>query len=47
MSTYPNLDKKPELLNLKTKDEETEDLRYKIENHDHEKKLKSLKIDNE
>ena len=47
MSTYPKLDIKPELLKLKTKDDDTEDLKYKIENRDHEKKLKSLKIDNE
>ena len=47
MSTYPNLKVYPELLKLKTKDAEIEDLNYRTDKHDHEKKLKSLKIDNE
>ena len=37
----------PELLKLKTKDDEIKDLKYKTENHDHENIMKSLKIDKE
>ena len=37
----------PELLTIKTKDDEIKDLRYQTEKHDHENILKSLKIDNE
>ena len=47
MTTYPNLNNKPELLKIKTRDDETENLKYQTENHDHENILKSLKIDNE
>ena len=46
MSTYPNLNNDPELLKI-TKDDEIKDLKYKSEKHDHEKILRSLKIDNE
>ena len=35
----------PELITTKTKDDEIRDLKYKIENHDHQNLLKSLKID--
>ena len=54
MTTYPNLNNEPELLKVKTKDDqirdlkyETENLKYQTEKHDHENILKSLKIDNE
>ena len=47
MSTYPNLNKDPELLKIKTKYDEMKDLKYKTEKHDHENIFKSLKIDNE
>ena len=36
-----------ELLNIKTKDDQLNELQYKTEKHDHENFLKSLKIDNE
>ena len=47
MSTYPNLNNDPELLKIKTKDDEIKDLKFKSERDDHENILKSLKIDNE
>ena len=47
MSTYPNLNNDPELLKIKTKDDEIEDLKERTEKHDHENSLKSLNIDNE
>ena len=47
MSTYPNLNIDPKFLKMKTKDDEIKNLKYKTEEHDHEKILKSLKIDNE
>ena len=47
MSTYPNLKIDPELLKMKTKDDEIKDLKYKTEKRHQEKILKSLKIDNE
>ena len=47
MSTYPSLNNDPELLKIKTKDDEIKDLKHKSEKHDHENILKSLKIDNE
>ena len=47
MSTYPKLNKEPELLKIKTKDDETKILKYQTEKHDQENILKSLKIDNE
>ena len=37
----------PELIKIKTKDDEIKDLKNKTETHDHENHLKSLKIDNE
>ena len=42
MSTYPDLKKEPEILKIKTKDDQ-----YRTEKHDHENILKSLKADNE
>ena len=47
MTTYPNLNNKPELLKIKTRDEKNKNLKCQTEKHDHEKILKSLKIDNE
>ena len=47
MSTYPNLNNDPELLEIKTRDDEIKNLKYQTEKHDHENILKSLKIDNE
>ena len=48
MSTYPNLkNEDPTLLKTTTKDDQLKELQYKTEKHDHEKVLKSLKIDNE
>ena len=47
MTTYPDLKNEPELLKLKTKDDQLRDLQYRTEKHDHENILKSLKIDNE
>ena len=48
MSTYPNLkNEDPTLLKITTKHDEIKDLKYKTEKHDHEKILKSPKVDNE
>ena len=47
MSTYSTLKNYPELLKLKSKDDEIKDLKYKTENLDHENILKSLKTDNQ
>ena len=47
MSTYPNLNSDPELLKIKTRDDEVKNLKHQNEKHDHENILKSLKIDNE
>ena len=46
MSTYAKLKKEAELLKLKTRDDEIENLKYQTEKDDLEKILKSLKIDN-
>ena len=43
---YPK-DNDPELLRIKTKDNQLKKLHYKTEKHDHEKILKSLKVDKE
>ena len=47
MSNYPDLKKEPELLKIKTRDDEIKNLKYQTEKHDHENILKSLKVDNE
>ena len=47
MSTYPDLKNEPELLKIKTRDNEIKNLKYQTEKHDYENILKSLKIDNE
>ena len=47
MSIYPNLNNEPELLKIKTRDDEIKNLKYQTEKHDHENILKSLESDNE
>ena len=47
MSGYPDLKNEPELLKIKTRDDEIKALKYQTEKHDHENILKSLKVDNE
>ena len=47
MSTYPDLKNEPELLKIKTRDDEIKNLKYQTEKHDYENILKSLKSDNE
>ena len=47
MSTYLNLNSDPELLKIKTRDDEIENLKYQTEKHGHENILKSFKTDNE
>ena len=49
MSTYPNINinNEPDLLKIKTKDDEIIHLKNRTENHNYENLLKSLKIDNE
>ena len=47
MGTFPSLSNDPELLKMKTRDDEIKNLNYQSEKHDHENILKSLKNDNE
>ena len=47
MTNYPDLKNEPELLKIKTRDDEIRNLKYHTEKHDHENILKSLKIDGE
>ena len=47
MSGYPDIKKEPELLKIKTRDDEIKSLKYQTKKHDHENILKSLKVDNE
>ena len=47
MSTYPDLKKEPELLKIKTRVDETKELKYQTVKHDHENILKSLKLDSD
>ena len=47
MTTYLKIHNGPELLKIKTKDDEIKDLKNGTEKHDYENLLKSLKIDNE
>ena len=47
MSGYPDIKDEPELLKIKTRDDEIKNLKYQTEKHDHENILKSLKADNE
>ena len=47
MTTYPDLKNEPELLKIKTRDDEIKNLKYQTEKHDYENILKSLKVDND
>ena len=47
MSTNPELKNEPEILKIKTKDDQLKELQYRTERHDYENILKSLKVDNE
>ena len=47
MSTNSKLKNDPKLLKIRTKDDETKDLKYKTEKHDHGNILKSLKNHNQ
>ena len=47
MNAYPDLKNEPELLKIKTRDDEIKNLKYQTEKHDFENILKSLKNDNE
>ena len=47
MTSYPDLKNEPELLKIKTRDDEIKNLKYQTEKHDHENILKSLKVDND
>ena len=47
MTTYPNSNNEPELLKMKTRDDEIKNLKNQIEKHGHENILKSIKNDNE
>ena len=42
MTTYPNLNNEPELLKIKTRDDESKNLKYQTEKHEHENIIKSL-----
>ena len=46
MTNYPDLRNEPDLLKIKTRDDEIKNLKYQTEKHDHENILKTLKIDN-
>ena len=46
MSAYPDLKNEPELLKIKTKDDQLKEVQYRQEKYDHENILKSLKVDN-
>ena len=47
MSNYPDLKNEPELLKIKTRDDEIKNLKYQTEKHDHENILKTLKVHND
>ena len=47
MSGYPNINNEPELLKIKTRNDEIKNLKYQTEEHDHENILGSLNVDNE
>ena len=44
VSTYPKMINDPDMLKIKTKDDEFKEIKLWTEKHDHEKILKSLKI---
>ena len=47
MSTNPYLKNEPELLKIRTRDDEIKHLKYQTEKHDNQNLLKPLKIDND
>ena len=47
MTNYPILNNEPELLKMKTRDDEIKNLKHQTVEHDYENMLQSLKIDNE
>ena len=47
MTSYPDLKNEPEILKIRTREDETKSLKNQTEKHDHENILKSLKADNE
>ena len=47
MSTYLNLNTEPEILKIKTRDDELKNLKRQTEKHDDENIIKSLKSDND
>ena len=47
MTTYPDIKIEPELLKIRTRDDEIKNLKYQTEKQDHENILESLKVDNE
>ena len=47
MTAYPNINNEPELLKIKTRDDEIKNIKYQTEKHDHGNILKSLKTDKE
>ena len=47
MSTYLNLNNEPDLLKIKTTNDEIKNLNYQTEKNDHENILKCFKIYNE
>ena len=47
MSGHPNMNNEPELLKIKTRDDEIKNLKYQTEKHDHENLLKSPEFDDE
>ena len=47
MTSYPDLKNEPEMLKIKTRDDEIKNLKYQTEKHDHENILNSLKVDNQ
>ena len=44
MTNYPNLNNEPELLKIKTRDDEIRNLKYQTKRHDHENILKDPEI---
>ena len=47
MTSYPDLKNEPELIKIKTPDDEIKNLKFQTEKYDYENILKPLKIDNE
>ena len=47
MTTYTKINNEPELLKIKTRDDEIKNLKYQTGKHGHEIILKSPEIDNE